>query len=243
MHLILKVLGGLRAVWDGQAIPELTPRKDYALLIYLAMNPGRHSRGKLAGLLWGGMAEAKARRNLRHALWNLRHRLDPELLDHDRLSVGLSPDVQVEVDAAAFAAAVERGEQEQRSGKISAAIPHYATAIDLYTGDFLSQLTLSDAIEFEEWAARLRARLREQALTALGALIAYWSRRGAYALALRYARKQVTLEPLWEEGHVALMRLLARTGQRDAALRQYESCRQILEKELGLAPLEETRAL
>jgi DNA-binding SARP family transcriptional activator len=39
------------------------------------------------------------------------------------------------------------------------------------------------------------------------------------------------------------MRLLARSGQRSAALRQYETCRHTLADELGVEPHEETTAL
>ncbi|MFQ5344093.1 MAG: BTAD domain-containing putative transcriptional regulator, partial [Anaerolineae bacterium] len=43
--------------------------------------------------------------------------------------------------------------------------------------------------------------------------------------------------------HRQLMRALTLTGQRDAALAQYRSCRQALQKELGVAPDEKTQEL
>ena len=39
------------------------------------------------------------------------------------------------------------------------------------------------------------------------------------------------------------MLLLAQSGQRGAALAQYETCRQVLEEELGVEPEVETTAL
>jgi predicted ATPase len=51
------------------------------------------------------------------------------------------------------------------------------------------------------------------------------------------------MDPWREEAHRQLMLLLARSGQRSAALRQYETCRRILADELGVEPGAETRVL
>jgi DNA-binding SARP family transcriptional activator len=57
------------------------------------------------------------------------------------------------------------------------------------------------------------------------------------------AHRQVELEPWLEEAHRELMRLLALSGQRSAALAQYETCRRILMEELRIEPAEETTSL
>ncbi|GEM_PF-4922558 len=59
----------------------------------------------------------------------------------------------------------------------------------------------------------------------------------------RQSLRQIEIEPYREEAHQQLMRILARSGQRSAALAQYEKCRRILAQELGLEPAQETRAL
>jgi len=53
----------------------------------------------------------------------------------------------------------------------------------------------------------------------------------------------VDLEPWQEEAHREIMRLLALSGQRTAALAQYEACQHSLVEELGVEPSAETRAL
>jgi hypothetical protein len=58
-----------------------------------------------------------------------------------------------------------------------------------------------------------------------------------------YALRQVEMEPYREEAHRQLMHILARTGQRSAALAQYETCRRVLVEELGVEPTQETQAL
>jgi TolB-like protein len=61
--------------------------------------------------------------------------------------------------------------------------------------------------------------------------------------AVETAQRLVTLDPLQEEGHRALMRLYAEAGEIGVALRQYEVCREILERELAVAPSPETDKL
>jgi len=51
------------------------------------------------------------------------------------------------------------------------------------------------------------------------------------------------MEPWREEAHRQLMRILAHSGQRSAALAQYKVCRRILAEELGVEPDAETQAL
>ena len=241
--LTVTTLGRLDIRWKGQPVPGLTLRKTQALLVYLAMNPRPHDRGRLAGLLWGDRPEEQARRNLRHALCELRRHLGPALLDGDRLSIGLSPDIPCQVDALIFQAEIERARSARRGRESEAAIGHLQAAVALYQGEFLAGFDLPGCPEFEEWATRRRAWLQERALEALAHLAAYCMQRGEYDRALDYARRQLALEPWWEEAHRQVMSLLALTGQRSAALAQYEECRRLLAEELGLEPLEETTAL
>jgi DNA-binding SARP family transcriptional activator len=58
-----------------------------------------------------------------------------------------------------------------------------------------------------------------------------------------FARRCLELEPWHEEAHRALMILLARGGNRPAALAQYDICRQMLAAELALESAAETTAL
>ena len=61
--------------------------------------------------------------------------------------------------------------------------------------------------------------------------------------AIAAARQLNALDPLREEGHRLLIRLLAASGNRSAALKQHESCAQVLREELGIAPDAETERL
>jgi len=55
--------------------------------------------------------------------------------------------------------------------------------------------------------------------------------------------RQLELDPWREEAHRQLMRALALSGQRSAALAQYGTCRRVLAHELDAAPSQETTLL
>jgi predicted ATPase/DNA-binding SARP family transcriptional activator len=214
-----------------------------AVLIYLAANPGMHSRSELVGLLWPDQPDSRARRNHRYALWDLRRRLSPELLVGERLQIGLNPGITCHVDAVIFGDYIARARKAIRQGNERDAILSLRSAVDIYRGDFLSGFDLPGVLQFQEWALRQRARLQQEMLQACSDLASYHMRRREYQQAILYTRRQLELEPWWEEGHRRLMRLLALSGQRSAALAQYEVCQRVLAENLGVEPATETKTL
>lgn len=82
-----------------------------ALLAWLALHPGEHSRGALAALLWPGLAASNARRGLREAAWALRRSLGP--LEHAVLDGRETIGLRCETDVAAFARALDAGDPAQ----------------------------------------------------------------------------------------------------------------------------------
>src|SRR5437867_5922356 len=69
--LRLAVLGTPEIFHDGSRL-TFALRKAQALLLYLAVEGGMHSRSKLAALLWPDSEPADARKTLRNALTLLR---------------------------------------------------------------------------------------------------------------------------------------------------------------------------
>ena len=116
-------------------------------------------------------------------------------------------------------------------------------AVAVYEGDFLESFSLLDAPPFEEWAAAQRARLRRGAVATLRRLVAHFTEQGDVELAIDYSRQLLEIEPWHEEGQRELLRLLAISGWRSAALVEYDRFRDLLQEELGVKPAEATQAL
>lgn len=227
-RLEMKFLGGLTLQQDGVALTDVKSQKGQALLCYLAVSQKQASRPYLAALFWPEMPESRALRNLRKVLQRLQP-LKPYLVI-TRETVAFDQEADSWLDVAEF----EVGTAVKKD------IPSLQKAISLYQDDFLDGFMLADAPLFEEWVLAQRARLREVALATLHQLVEHFREQGEYETAVAYARQHLTIEPWHEETHRELMRLLALSGQRSAALAQYESCRRLLADELGIAPTVET---
>lgn len=77
----------------------------------------------------------------------------------------------------------------------------------------------------------------------LDLLATAYASQGDYERALVHTRRRLGLDPFDESAHRALMRLYAWSGQRAAALRQYDACALLLSEEMQLDPQPETTAL
>ncbi len=243
--LRLRLLGGLSVEWAGKPV-DLETGKHRALLAYLAVAGIPQSREKLAGLFWGDWSDRRALRYLSRALWSIARHIpaQPPVLITTPQTVAFNLQCPHWIDVIEFEGIADSG------SKISDLPPqseicNLKSAIDLYRGEFLDGFSLADCPEFEVWVVVERARLRNLASEILTRLIAEavaWGRAG-YAAGIAHARRLLELEPWREETHRQLMHLLARSGQRSAALAQYAICRRVLRAELSVAPSAETTGL
>ena len=234
VRLKLTLLGGFQAQLDAGTALVLPTRKTQALLAYLALPLGQaHPREKLATLLWGDMPDAQARGNLRHALSRIRKALPRTArlgMVLDGPSVALDPSV-VDVDVARFERLIADGRP--------AALEQVAA---LYRGDLLAGLAVAERA-FDDWLTTERERLHELAIQSLGRLLIHQQKAGAAEPAVQTGLRLLALDPLQEPVHRAVMRLYARLGRREAALRQYQLCADALKRELGTPPDAETTQL
>ncbi len=233
-RLLLTFLGGFQARLDAGPLVTVSSRKAQALLAYLALPSGRpHAREKLATLLGGDLRAELARTSLRQSLLVLRRALAPVSPPPLRLhgdTATLDPGA-VDVDVAAFEAA---------AGAVDR--PSLERAVRLYRGELLDGLRVQSE-PFEAWLLVERERLRELAVETLARLLVHQRREGHTDLALRTALRLLALDPLQEAVHRAVMRLYVRLRRRGAALRQYNVCLDVLQRELGLDPEPRTRRL
>ena len=232
--LKLQLLGQFRAESGAGGTLAIASKKGQALLAYLALTAGqRHSRDKLAMLLWSDRPDDRARHSLRQCVLTLRKVLGSEaesalLADDEGLSLDAA---NVEVDVWVFEQAVA-----------ARAPADLERAMALYGGDLLEDLNARSE-EFEVWLRAERPRFRNLAVEALAALAEQQAGAGEAEAAIAACQRLLQLDPLHEPAHRLLMRLLTEQGRRAAALRQYQVCEEILRDELGAEPEAETRRL
>jgi DNA-binding SARP family transcriptional activator/tetratricopeptide (TPR) repeat protein len=232
-RLVVRLLGDFQVSRgsSGAALP-IRARKVRALLAYLALHPGRaHPRDRLSGLLWPDVGDLQARQSLRQALAGLRRTLwKTGALVVDADTVAMNPS-RIDVDVPRFERLVAEASQAGLE-----------TAAGLYRGDLLDGFHVK-ASTFDDWLVTERERLRELARQALAKLLGHQTRAGSTEAAIHTARRLLSLDPLREDVHRAVMRLCVAQGHRGPALRQYQSCVSILRRELGVEPEPATRRL
>jgi predicted ATPase/DNA-binding SARP family transcriptional activator len=250
-QLMLHLLGSFQATLDGQPITGFEANKVRALLAYLAVEAHRpHSRDELIGLLWPDQPDATARANLRQALANLRNAIGDRTAEAPFLattsdSVQFQRTQQCSIDVVVFTELIAacKAHVHRRLETCRSCAQRLQQTVELYRGDFLAQFVQSGSEAFEEWTLIQRERLHRDVLDALYALAEHHDRRSEYDRVRHYAARQLELDPWREEAHRQLMRALALSGQRSAALAQYEKCQRVLAEELGVPPSKETTAL
>jgi DNA-binding SARP family transcriptional activator len=226
--LSLCLLGPFEATRDGEPVTGFESDKVRALLAYLVVETERpHRREKLAGLLWPDWPEQAARANLRRALANLRRIIGDRqattpFLHITRQAIQFNAASEARVDVTAFTTPLQTAQLANQQ-----TIPQLEEAVALYRGEFLEGFSLPDSPVFEEWALLNRERLRRLVMEALRHLADRHERGGEYERAFQHAWHQVELDPWREKAHRQVMRLLALSGQRGAALAQYETCRRL----------------
>lgn len=230
----MQLLGGFRfETGEGRPI-AVSAKKVRALLSYLALMQGvPQSRDMLASLFWSNSGDAQARSSLRQALMTLRKCLpseNAEVLQADSEFVTLS-DGAINVDASEFEQLLQDDILE-----------NLTRAIALYRGDLLQNLTVT-APEFEDWLVTEQRRYRQMALGAMERLSELLACDGQMEQAVEVATSLLRYDPLNEEGHRRLISLLADQGKLNDALRQYQICRDVLRRELDVAPAGETEQL
>ena len=236
--LELLLLGTLQISTAGKPLSGLVSLKAKALLAYLAAERHPVPRSTLAGLLWSDLPEEDARRNLRVEISKLRRFLDPYLVltHHEAL---FRPGTTCRVDLYEF-----QDHLEAASTRLPAFTPEqFRKVVNLHRGDFLSGLLVRGAPLFEEWLVLERERLRQAALVLLDRLVEAAVQQGDLESGLLAARKSLAIENWREQSHRQLMNLLALSGDRPAALAQFEATRRLLVQELGIEPSLETLAL
>lgn len=238
-HLSLSLLGPFQAQLDDRRITEFESARARALLAFLAVEQAQpQRRDALVELLWPEQPSGSGSANLRHTLANLRKAIDdqhtiPPILLVTSETLQFNPASDAFVDLQRFHALLAHD-------PTSAALQE---AVSLYRGRVMEGFSLDGSPDFELWLTVLRERVDVLLAQALTRLVSDAVQQAEFAQALRWSERQLALDPLNEDVQMQHIWLLAHSGQRAAALRQYELARLLLKKELGVEPQEAMQSL
>ncbi len=252
VRLTLYFLGLPQVLLEGLPISGL--RKAYkplTLLAYLAVEADRpHHRLHLATLFWPDHSEKQALQNLRQTLSRLRRALKDEhahpphlLIDTHVIQFNRESNYWLDVDTFRNIMTSVHSHPHRRLAVCPSCVNHLIQAAHLYRGDFLSQIPSMGSLPFDEWLLLTREQLAYQARTVFRALAEAHLARKDLEKAHEYARRLCDMDPWNEASQRLMLRILAESEGRNAALAYYREFARRLAAELNVEPEDETQAL
>jgi DNA-binding SARP family transcriptional activator len=237
--LTIQLLGQFSVSVESRSISDadwyLRKARQVLKLLALAEHHRLH-REQVIEALWPHLAPEAASNNLHKALYVARHVLEPQASGRGcsvylRLQGSMvSLPQPVWTDVQAFDDAATRAITVQ-------SVEAYTQALSLYGGELLPE------DRYEDWAMDRREQLSSVHLQLLLQLAEVHQRSGHLTAAMEVAHQAVRQDPFHEEARAMLMVLLAHTGQRYLALRQYEDLRTRLARTLEVEPDPSLQAL
>ncbi len=258
--LRLAVLGPPEVFHEGSRLP-FALRKAQALLLYLAVEGGLHSRSQLAALLWPDSESSAARRTLRNAIMLLRSLLaDPtpstapaalspgqetHLLTQGEL-IGLDRQALFELDLDVVQqayTAVQHFSTPPSEPQRASLVTQVQQALALVRGPFLDGFWLREETGFDAWHEQQQQQWQVRLQLLFDRLSAFQETGGELEPARATLTRWLALDPLSEAASQRLMRVHLARGDTSAALQVYATCRARLAEELQVKPSAETVAL
>jgi DNA-binding SARP family transcriptional activator/predicted ATPase len=250
-HLSLALLGTPEVRYAGRIVKFRT-RKEQALLIYLAVEGGLHSREKITALFWPDSDEPQGRTSLRRTLADLRRTLEDAggathlIIERDLLGFDFSSDNDLDLHTLESAYLLARRSspvQEAQGAAQNHLLLHLQRAASLNRGPFLEGFSLSEAPNFDTWIGLQREVWHQRMSLILDQLSQLLSDAGEFHGAMETLARWITLDPLHESAHRRLIEVHLAAGDRHAALRAYDVYRLRLAEELHAKPSAEIEAL
>ncbi len=218
----LRTLGEPALLSVGDRTVRLRTRKELALVCYLAVETGWHTRDALAELLWPDRPHKESRHSLATALSALRGKLGREVLESEHERVRIRPgSLSLDIDRL-----------------LAGDILGSDTEVPLDVDGFLEGFEVPDVVPFAHWRDGERARLMPHVLDALVLLLDRCRRRGDFRQIEHLALRLQRFEPLSEHAVRARMEARALSGDRLTALRLFEQWKAELAHQLQAAPSE-----
>jgi DNA-binding SARP family transcriptional activator len=245
--LRIRTLGGFHLWRNGVEIEPAAWGREKALhlfqfLVTVRRHPSPLHKEQIIDRLWPALDAEEGDRDFKVALNTIYKVLEPErqpraesrFIQRQGLVYSLNL-AETWVDADSFEALVAAGNQ-LLPGHASAAIQYYQQALTIYTGDYLPER------RYEDWSSAERERLQLLALGVMTTLANLLVEQSPLE-SIRLTQHVLTVDPVWEEAYRVQMRAYLAQGNRPLALRTYQQCVRMLDQELGVEPLPETRQM
>lgn len=242
-QLEIRLLGPVELCYHPHQTQQFPTHSARLIFSFLVLNRTRRiMRQVVANTIWSDGSDSDARRKLRSELHRVRKTLRAvapnaaNLLHADHKCVGFAVAGPYWLDVDVFEKCVRGAE----SGRVKPSDPKLGRqlrkALSLYRGDLLEG-------EYDKWCLAEQDRLKAMKRRAIELLFSHYLHCSDWQRACDCGIELLTLNPLREHIHRELMILYYLIGDRPLALKQYDVCHTVLERELSVRPMRLTTDL
>jgi len=201
-------------------------------IFYFLLYEKKASRDALSSLMWGGMDEVTAKKNLRNAIYTIRKQtFDDIIISPKRAVLELNNDYEIVSDADFINSFDPCNDVESKD------IEEF---VNCCQGDFLEELKLKSDLEFAEWIDIINIRLKGLYINKLKTLSNKLMKNKDYYYAEMCCRKLIELEEYDEIGYTYLMIILSEQNKHREAIDIYNALSEKLFKDLSVKTSRET---
>ncbi|MEH7414418.1 BTAD domain-containing putative transcriptional regulator [Neobacillus drentensis] len=198
------------------------------------------AKDEIIGLLWPDQEKKSADRDFKVALNCLLNVLEPHrkaraapfFVIRVGMFYGLNPDAVIEMDTTQFKELIEAGLEENKPEKV---IPFLERGLSFYHGDYLPDR------RYDDWCISKRESMAVYFLRGSEKMAQFMVRSEKYDAAINWCERILERDRTWEEAYRLLMYCYYRKNNRPQAMKWYQRCKEVLEEELGVTPLEPTK--
>src|SRR5256714_4871901 len=254
MGLLRLVVLGPPEIFHAGSRLTFALHKAQALLLYLAVEGGLHSRSKLAAFLWPDSEPQAARAGLRNALTQLRSLFadaDTSAAPHRHLLsqhelLGLNPQAPLELDLdmvqQAYTAA-QRFSTPPSEPQRAALVAQVQQALALVRGPFLDGFWLREETGFDAWVQQQQQQWQVRLLQPCQRPSSWQEAAGELEPVRATLLRWLALDRLSGEASPRLMLLEPALGRASAAFQGYRTPPCGLAEEVQVKPSADTVAL
>lgn len=243
IDLTIRLLGPVEIVRDParplSADAWVTRRARDILCFVASRRHRRASKDLIIDTFWGETDPTVIERNFHPTVSHIRKALNSNqtlkqnLLLYRDGDYLLSQEFAYSIDVEDFDRLVAQGESHRRERQFEQCIQCYQSAVEIYRGEFMQG-------SYDAWVDEQRSYYRKQYLQLIESLARVAQQTGDWFKSIHLAQQILQDDPFREDIHCLLMRAHGALGNKSAVREQFESLRQLLQKELGVEPSEET---
>ncbi len=220
-----------------------TTKRARDIFCYIAASPHRRvEKDVLIELFWTDEDSETVEKNFHPTISHIRKALNSRQSFKQNFikfrdgAYQLNPELSYSIDTEEFENAIAEAETAKENDDTENFRINLEKANELYRGEYIAGV-------YDDWAEERRPFYAEQHSRVLSALAKLAIGEKKWSNAIKYAGEILQTDPYREDAHRFIMQVFAAQGKRAKIKEQFDTLKELLKKELGVAPAPKTQRL